>query len=415
MTKYNIPTIKTLNASKKALIEAYETTGRPGEAVAATIEAIGYAATVQIIATMVNDKAWDGRISDKAKAWAAEHTAQIEDETAPMSDWWAGDAIHMAHLDQIASAMMRTPEPEPEPEEPAEGGSTMTYTIKANQQFNSIEISFAEKPEAAIRDALKEARFRWHSVKKVWYGYTSEAEIRRILGKSASETSEATTETSQAKEAPAKAKKASPSKEEVRAEFAKAWASQKMVDYCTNKTAAVAVLPSGQWITVDKRGIEKDFCFGESGYDYEDAVRMARHARTSEEYFKSENMKGFRSAVKDLEEVKDPQHGSTYILTIHGTQYDGQAEDCKLARLEFTRMTEVLEDLGGSAYLADLPGQTITGRHNGHIYRIATNEEIGLIIAAYTEAMKAHEKKVDAYLKRYGTSKVHSWTYWRDA
>lgn len=50
-----------------------------------------------------------------------------------------------------------------------------TYEITKNQSFNSIEIKFEGKPSEAIRDALKSLRFRWHSVKQIWYGY-SEAE-----------------------------------------------------------------------------------------------------------------------------------------------------------------------------------------------------------------------------------------------
>ena len=55
------------------------------------------------------------------------------------------------------------------------------YTITANASYNSIEISFAEKPSAAVREALKALRFRWHSVKRVWYGYATEAAAREAI------------------------------------------------------------------------------------------------------------------------------------------------------------------------------------------------------------------------------------------
>ncbi len=57
----------------------------------------------------------------------------------------------------------------------------MTYTITTNPNFNSIEITFDGKPSEAIRNALKELRFRWHNVKKVWYGYTEEATARKAI------------------------------------------------------------------------------------------------------------------------------------------------------------------------------------------------------------------------------------------
>lgn len=53
-----------------------------------------------------------------------------------------------------------------------------TYTITRNEQFNSLEIAFVEKPSAAVREALKALRFRWHSKKCVWYGYADEAAAR---------------------------------------------------------------------------------------------------------------------------------------------------------------------------------------------------------------------------------------------
>ena len=57
----------------------------------------------------------------------------------------------------------------------------MNYTIACNSQFGSIEIAFDEKPAQRVRDALKALRFRWHGVKKVWYGYTDEMTVRAAI------------------------------------------------------------------------------------------------------------------------------------------------------------------------------------------------------------------------------------------
>ena len=57
----------------------------------------------------------------------------------------------------------------------------MTYSITKNEQFNSVEISFDGKPSEAVRDALKALRFRWHNVKKVWYGYKDEETVRAAI------------------------------------------------------------------------------------------------------------------------------------------------------------------------------------------------------------------------------------------
>ena len=50
-----------------------------------------------------------------------------------------------------------------------------------NEQFNSLEISFDEKPSEEVREILKANHFRWHSVKKVWYGYKTQEEIEKAL------------------------------------------------------------------------------------------------------------------------------------------------------------------------------------------------------------------------------------------
>lgn len=57
----------------------------------------------------------------------------------------------------------------------------MNYTITHNPEFNSIEIFFDGKPSEEIRAALKALRFRWHSVKKVWYGYTTAETARAAI------------------------------------------------------------------------------------------------------------------------------------------------------------------------------------------------------------------------------------------
>lgn len=56
-----------------------------------------------------------------------------------------------------------------------------TYTITANEAFNSLEISFNEKPAESIREALKALKFRWHAVKKIWYGFADRETVEKAL------------------------------------------------------------------------------------------------------------------------------------------------------------------------------------------------------------------------------------------
>lgn len=58
----------------------------------------------------------------------------------------------------------------------------MNYTITKNAEKNGLEIYFESKPSAEVRDALKALHFRWHGVKKCWYGRADEAAVFAALG-----------------------------------------------------------------------------------------------------------------------------------------------------------------------------------------------------------------------------------------
>lgn len=44
-----------------------------------------------------------------------------------------------------------------------------------NVELNGIEVTFDEKPIQAVRDLLKDAGFRWHRAKKLWYAKRTDA------------------------------------------------------------------------------------------------------------------------------------------------------------------------------------------------------------------------------------------------
>jgi hypothetical protein len=44
-----------------------------------------------------------------------------------------------------------------------------------------------------------------------------------------------------------------------------------------------------------------------------------------------------------------------------------------------------------------------------------TSEQRAEIIKALEWSRGEFEKRLNTYLKRYGTSKIHTWTYWADA
>lgn len=57
------------------------------------------------------------------------------------------------------------------------------YTIRPNEQYGSLEITFDSKPSQEVRNALKANKFRWNGKKGVWYGKTDRQAIVDALDK----------------------------------------------------------------------------------------------------------------------------------------------------------------------------------------------------------------------------------------
>jgi len=184
------------------------------------------------------------------------------------------------------------------------------------------------------------------------------------------------------------------SQEELRADYrdaiAKVWSDQKMRDYCDKTAVHFVELADGDFMSIDKPRIETRFCFGygycgvSSEEEYRDAAAMSRHAETSEEYFKKENLKELNDWIAHL--------GDSSIKAYKRPSY-GRDGNSHLKSIALCRYWES-------------PG------YAGAVEM--TEDERRAIIAGYEEVKKGFEKRLNTYLKRYGLSKVRSWTYLSD-
>ena len=100
-------TIEELRTIIDALETAYQDTrdngGNPDTTARAFIRSVGADTAAQCVAAMVRRASWDGRISRTAKDWARGVALSAEWERH-IDDTYC-DAIHPAHLSQIADAM----------------------------------------------------------------------------------------------------------------------------------------------------------------------------------------------------------------------------------------------------------------------------------------------------------------------
>lgn len=97
--------------------------GTPAETVRAYVNAVGYDAARAIIYTLINQSAWDGRISGNVAAAAAADDLSWSEDAAERL--WIRSDIHRAHLDQIARAMMEYEPAETNTEDAAEPVETV--------------------------------------------------------------------------------------------------------------------------------------------------------------------------------------------------------------------------------------------------------------------------------------------------
>lgn len=281
----------------------------------------------------------------------------------------------------------------------------MTYTITKETTKSGREcvaVRFNEKPAEEIRERLKAARFWWFGKGGSWCGFCTEDEAREIL----EETGTGCAVADQARPVA----KTGPIWDEFRAIIADTWKDEKMREFCI-KRADDVVKVGGVLVEIERKSIETHFCYG-VGYcgistaeEWNEAGRMAEHARTSNEHFIRENMK----------EWIDAEALYTAALTPETADYmPGIVKDASGRRgfVRWCRIAEVCDAFGGSCRLSEVGGKggTLAGQE---IY-FPTVSEVSALLAATSAASARHLKRVNTYLKRYGLRNVQSWTYLSD-
>lgn len=167
---------------------------------------------------------------------------------------------------------------------------------------------------------------------------------------------------------------------------------EKMMDYERKHISQVVELDNGELVAIEKPKIETRFCFGYSHYDdsEERARKMADYASTKPDYFINENLKEFDCLPDKLR--NRPEEVYTYNL------YSGTPKDSKVKTISFLTDWEIDE------YYP----------HRKEELHKLSPAEIEKLLTAYDEERAIFEKRLHAYLKRYGTEKLNCWTYWRD-
>lgn len=161
----------------------------------------------------------------------------------------------------------------------------------------------------------------------------------------------------------------------------------KMQDYIKKECSDVYKTSGGYYIVFEKPRIKKDFCFGhgQNGISTQEEVEIAcdnaQYARTNDSYFMEENLKQFNEWVEMLEGQEKlylmPQYyKSTKVACIRSEYYFHHYEWEKEKILDKLSQYDIEE-----------------------LKKMVFNEKEKFV------------KRLNTYLKRYGLSKINSWTY----
>lgn len=148
-----------------------------------------------------------------------------------------------------------------------------------------------------------------------------------------------------------------------------------------------AVKLHDHYFLLSKPGMETRFCFHDEGPDYEHYKELTSADDKMARYFKAKNLQKFDGKIKHIEKGEEwSEDKRVWWYTSDDNSY------CRYKL--YLRFYDAGRDEEGT---------------------LCTDEEKKLILKGLKFARECFEKRLDAYLKRYGVSKLHTWTYWADA
>jgi hypothetical protein len=163
-------------------------------------------------------------------------------------------------------------------------------------------------------------------------------------------------------------------------QWLKEFAANAKDDYYL-KNYAGAVKVCGGYYLIEKPSISNRFCFHDEGPDYEFYKHLMEDRETRlARYFKTENLATFDNKI---ERISKGDYGDKRVW-YNNSYNNNQIELCF-----------------NSYWDGD--------------YKLCSDDDTALILKGLKFGRDLFEKRLDAYLKRYGTSKIHTWTYWADA
>lgn len=154
------------------------------------------------------------------------------------------------------------------------------------------------------------------------------------------------------------------------------------------------------FLCFDKPDIETSFCFGyglngvSSQEDYEGAREQEKNMETNQQAFINANLEDLNKSIKDLQDFIDN------FFDNKNTCFSSRYNKIFICKNSYNHL----------AFLA-WSWDYDNIRDKEMIIREATKEDLLLIIEVYKQQIENFKKRLNTYLKRYGLSKLRTWTY----
>ena len=195
--------------------------------------------------------------------------------------------------------------------------------------------------------------------------------------------------------------------EEYMAEMKKVWTDKRMLDYERKQFSGAVRLQNGGMVYFTKPSIENRFCFHDEGpqYDYYCELMADKDTRLRD-HFLHANLDSMDEMIRALEcncHFPDNEYHSSYYCKtwyLNRESYAGETEQLNLYDFHALREYDVNNE---------------PWRYKPGTYEKMTEADRLTILAGMRRERDKFEKRLQTYLKRYGTSKIHTWTYWADA
>ena len=173
-------------------------------------------------------------------------------------------------------------------------------------------------------------------------------------------------------------------------EMAKCWGEdEKMMIHFEKEISAVISLEDGKLIAIKKQKIKTEFCFSYSNSEVseKEARAQANDAAKNQSYFIATNTKYLTSIINLIEEDK-----KLYLLQL------------VVRGVPVNIYKPLFLDLSQLRYQ----------EQNGDIIVIATDTDKKQIETFYKSELRKKTNKLEGYIKRFGLTKVRTWTYWSE-